>query len=340
MPDLISQIEHLMEYETAGDPISGLKWTHKTTAKIADELKLNGIDIGAMTVGRILKKLDYSLKSNSKKISNGGKKLTSEAQKQRNIQFEYINKQRNKFKSENCPAISSDTKKKELIGNFKNAGTRYKKLSDLVNDHDFLTYCIGKAALYGIYEFFNNDAFVVVGQFMKDKKKSNFLSADTPEFAVEAIENWWRIKGMGKKYSKNKLLILVDGGGSNGHRCHMWKIKIQKILCNKHNLEVTVCHYPPGASKWNPIEHRLFSEISKNWQGTPLTDFETVLKYTKTTKTKKGLTVDAVLQKKQYEKGIKASKEDIANLNLKRHSINASWNYTIFPQVDLMKNIS
>ena len=258
-----------MEYETAGDPISGLKWTHKTTEKIADELSLEGINICAVTVGRILKNLDYSLKSNSKKISNGGKKLTPEAVEKRNTQFEYIKAMLKKFDTENCPRISSDTKKKELIGNFKNPGTRYKKIADLVNDHDFLTYCIGKAALYGIYDLFNNDGFVVVGQFMKDKKTSSFLSADTPEFAVEAIESWWLTKGI-KQYSKNKLLILVDGGGSNGHRCHMWKIKIQEILCNKHNLEVTVCHYPPGASKWNPIEHSLFSEISKNWKGTPL----------------------------------------------------------------------
>lgn len=327
-----------MEYETAGDPISGLKWTHKTTEKIADELSLEGINICAVTVGRILKNLDYSLKSNSKKISNGGKKLTPEAVKKRNAQFEYIKAMLKKFDTENCPRISSDTKKKELIGNFKNPGTRYKKIADLVNDHDFLTYCIGKAALYGIYDLFNNDGFVVVGQFMKEEKTSSFSSADTPEFAVEAIESWWLTKGI-KQYSKNKLLILVDGGGSNGHRCHMWKIKIQDILCNKHNLEVTVCHYPPGASKWNLIEHRLFSEISKNWKGTPLIDFETVLKYTKTTKTKNGLTVDAVLINKQYQKGIKANREDITSLNLKKHEINGSWNYTICPQENLLQKI-
>ena len=329
-----------MKYETAGDPISGLKWTHKTTAKIASELNLAGIDICASTVGKILKDLDYSLKSNSKKVSNGGRKLTLEEEEKRNDQFEYIKIIRKKFESENCQGISSDTKKKELIGNFKNSGTRYKKTSDLVNDHDFLTYCIGKAALYGIYDLFNNDGFVVVGQFMKEEKKNNFLSADTPEFAVEAIESWWLTKGMKNKYSKNKLLILVDGGGSNGHRSHMWKIKIQEILCDKYDLEVTVCHYPPGASKWNPIEHRLFSEISKNWKGTPLIDFETVVKYTKTTKTKTGLTVDAILENKQYKKGIKADKKEIENLNLKKHEINPSWNYTISPQKNLLLKTS
>ena len=328
-----------MEYETAGDPMSGLKWTHKTTEKIADELHLEGIAISAMTVGRILKKLNYSLKSNSKEVSNGGKKLTPEARIKRNTQFEYIKTMLKKFESENCPAISSDTKKKELIGNFKNSGTRYKKMSDLVNDHDFITYCVGKAALYGIYNVFNNDGFVVVGQFMKEEKKSSFLSADTPEFAVEAIESWWVKKGM-KEYSKNKLLILVDGGGSNGHRCHMWKIKIQEILCNKYNLEVTVCHYPPGASKWNPVEHRLFSEISKNWKGTPLINFETVLKYTKTTKNKSGLTVDAILENTPYKKGIKADKKEMENLNFKKHEINNSWNYTILPMENRLQEVS
>lgn len=329
-----------MKYETAGDPISGLMWTHKTTAKIAYELNLAGIYICASTVANILKELNYSLKSNSKKVSNGGKKLTLEEKKKRNDQFKYIKIMREEFELENCPGISSDTKKKELIGNFKNAGTRYKKTSDLVNDHDFLTYCTGKAALYGIYDLFNNDGFVVVGEFKKEEKKSSFSSADTPEFAVEAIESWWLAKGMKNKYSKNKLLVLVDGGGSNSHRSHMWKINIQEILCNKYDLEVTVCHYPPGASKWNPVEHRLFSEISKNWRGTPLIDFETVVKYTKNTKTKTGLTVDVILKNKQYQKGIKADKKDIENLNLQKHNINPSWNYTIFPQKKQFLRIS
>jgi len=336
---LISKVESLMEYETAGDPMTGLKWTHKTTKKIAHELSLVGIFICAMTVGKILKKLDYSLKSNSKKISSGGKAITSEDRIKRNIQFEYIKKIREKFNLENCPSISTDTKKKELIGNFKNPGTRYKKIPDLVNDHDFLTYCTGKAAPYGIYDLYDNSGFVVIGQFIKEERKGNFLSSDTPEFAVESIEKWWLTKGI-NKYSNNELLILVDAGGSNGYRCHMWKVKIQEILCNKHNLNVTVCHYPPGASKWNPIEHRLFSEISKNWKGTPLVDFETVLKYIQTTKTESGLAVDAVIVDKKYQKGIKASKEEIRSINLKHHEVNGSWNYTIHPQKDLLENVS
>ena len=328
-----------MEYETAGDPMSGLKWTHKTTEKIADKLNLGGIQITAMTVGKILKTLNYSLKSNVKNISNGGKQITAEAEKKRNSQFKYINKIREKYKSESLPAISCDTKKKEMIGNFKNTGTRYKSLADLVNDHDFLSYCIAKGMPYGIYDVIYNDGFVVLGESVRDKKTNSFLSADTPEFAVEAIEHWWLLKGI-KQYSKKKLLILVDEGGSNGSRCHMWKIKIQEILCNVHGIEVTVCHYPPGASKWNPIEHRLFSEISKNWKGTPLIDIETALKYIRTAKTKTGLAVDAIHVEKQYQKGIKANKEMIENLNMKRHKINGSWNYTILPQENLLEKIS
>ncbi len=206
-----------MEYETAGDPVIGLKWTYRTTEKIAVELSAEGINICAVTVGRILKNLNYSLKANSKKISSGGKKLTSEEKQMRNSQFEYIEFMLKKNRAENYPVISCDTKKKEMIGNFKNSGTRYKKFADLVYDHDFLTYCIGKAALYGIYDLFRNDGFVVIGQFLKKEKNNGFLSADTPEFAVEAIESWWLEKGI-KQYSDNKLLILVDGGGSNGYR--------------------------------------------------------------------------------------------------------------------------
>jgi hypothetical protein len=300
------------------------------------ELRSSGIKVSSTTVGKILKALGFSLKLNSKIVSNGGKRSTPEAMKKRDTQFEYIKEIRKKFEIENCPAISSDTKKKELIGNFKNPGTRYRRISDLVNDHDFSTYCIGKAAPYGIYDLSNNEGFVVVGQFLKEENSCNFLSADTPEFAVEAIENWWLAKGI-KQYSKNKLLILVDAGGSNGYRSYMWKVKIQEILCNKHNLEVTVCHYPSGASKWNPIEHRLFSEISKNWQGTPLIDFETVLKYAQTTKTTTGLIVDAVLVGKEYKKGVKATKEDIEMLNLKKHEINGSLNYTLHPGREFLK---
>ncbi|MEA1973468.1 MAG: ISAzo13 family transposase [Candidatus Cloacimonadota bacterium] len=331
MSDLIFRIEELLKYETAGDPITGLKWTRKTTEKISQELCISGIYVSSVTVGKIIKNLGFSLKLNVKKLSSGGKKKTPEEEKKRDAQFNYIACKRKDFKENGYVTISCDTKKKEVIGNFKNPGTRYKKKADLVNDHDFISYCDGKAAPYGIYDCQKNEGFVAVGEFMKEPKKSRFLSADTPEFAVESIEQWWLQVGI-NMYKYKKILILVDAGGSNGYRNKMWKVFIQKILCDRHGLEVTVCHYPPGASKWNPIEHRLFSEISKNWRGTPLINFETVINYIQTTKTKTGLKVKAIPMKKQYIKGIKATQENYNALRLVNHDINKLWNYTIHPR--------
>lgn len=318
-----------MEYETAGDPMSGLKWTRKTTEKISTELIAINIYVSKTTVGKILKDLGFSLKSNSKKISNGGKLVTEEKQLMRDIQFNYIQKTRRKFAKDNMPVESVDTKKKELVGNFKNPGTRLKRDSDLTNDHDFLTYALGKAALYGVYDTGTNSGFVSIGMFLREG--SSLSSSDTPEFAVESIERWWDKEGRRKYPGAKKMLILADAGGSNGYHCHMWKVNLQNILCNKYGLKITVCHYPPGASKWNPIEHRLFSEITKNWKGTPLKNYETVLKYTTKTKTITGLKVKANLVKKKYRKGIKASEEDIQNLKIKYHRVNPTWNYTISP---------
>ncbi len=319
-----------MENETAGDPITGLKWTRKTTEKIANELALVNINVGKTTVGNILKALGFSLKSNSKKISNGGKSTTIQEQSLRDEQFNYINKMRRSFARRSLPTGSVDTKKKELIGNFKNPGTRFKRESDLTNDHDFLTYALGKAVLYGFYDFQKNTGFVSVGRFLLEG--NTISSSDTPEFAVESIARWWSHEGRKVYTNSSELLILADAGGSNGCHPHMWKVNLQKLLCNKYGLSVTVCHFPPGASKWNPIEHRLFSEITKNWRGTPLKDFETALKFTKTTETSTGLRVKAMLVKKKYKKGIKASQDDLNNLNIRYHKVNPKWNYTISPQ--------
>ena len=319
-----------MKYETAGDPMGSLKWTRKTTQKIAEELKSVHVEVSKTTVGNILKKLGYSLKTNIKNISSGGKSLTKDEREKRNSQFIYINVTRARFNKKNNPSLSVDTKKKEMIGNFKNPGTRYKRQADLTNDHDFLTYAEGKAALYGVYDQKENKGFVSIGMFLKEGK--NISSGDTPEFAVESIERWWRYQGCESYKNSNEILILADSGGSNGHLSHMWKVKLQEILCEKYGFKVTVCHYPPGASKWNPIEHRLFSEISKNWRGTPLVNYETVYKYTASTKTTTGLETSAVMVGKQYQKGLKASKEDIKKLNIKRHELNPSWNYTLSPR--------
>jgi len=310
--------------------MGSLKWTRKTTQKIAEELKSVRVEVSKTTVGNILKKLGYSLKTNIKNISSGGKSLTKDEREKRNNQFMYINVTRARFNKKNNPSLSVDTKKKEMIGNFKNPGTRYKRQADLTNDHDFLTYAEGKAALYGVYDQKENKGFVSIGMFLKEGK--TISSGDTPEFAVESIERWWRYQGYETYKNSNEILILADSGGSNGHLSHMWKVKLQEILCEKYGFKVTVCHYPPGASKWNPIEHRLFSEISKNWRGTPLVNYETVYKYTASTKTTTGLETNAIMVGKQYQKGLKASKEDIKKLNIKRHELNPSWNYTLSPR--------
>jgi hypothetical protein len=327
----MNNINKLMKYETAGDPISGTLWTRKTREKISNELASIGISISKTTIGKLLKKLDFSLRSNSKKISNGGRKVTKEEAGKRNKQFELIKKTRKKFSKKKLPILSVDAKKKDLIGNFKNHGTRYKKEEDLTNDHDFAHYGIGKSLPYGLFDDERNEGFVYVGQVLWDKKEKKFTSSETPEFAAECIAKWWKDYGLKRYPVADEILILADSGGSNGYRSHMWKAKLHESLCNKFGMKVTVCHYPPGASKWNPIEHRLFSEISKNWQGTPLKSFETVLKYIRTTKTKTGLKVRAQLVKKKYKKGMTISKENFKKINLKPFKFMPNWNYSLFP---------
>ncbi len=320
-----------MQYETAGDPMSGLLWTRKTTEKISAELGEIGIAVSPTTVGQLLKKLNYSLKCNSKKVSNGGRKLTKEEKDIQDAQFNYIAKKRSEFLNQGLPVISIDTKKKELIGNFKNPGTRYKRGSDLVNDHDFAQYAIGKAFPYGIFDEQRHEGFVYVGQSLWNREEKCFMSKETPEFAAEAVSRWWADYGKKRYPEAKEVLIMADAGGSNGYRCRMWKFTIHEILSKKYNIKVTICHYPPGKSKWNPIEHRLFSEISKNWKGTPLRSFETVLKYIRTTKTKTGLTVRARLVTKNYKSGKTVSKKDFKKINIKKHDVFPNWNYTVSP---------
>ncbi|MGR3220391.1 MAG: ISAzo13 family transposase [Candidatus Anammoxibacter sp.] len=321
-----------MEYEKAGDPTGkGLKWIRKTPAKIAEQLALCGIEVSGKAVGTLIKGLNYSLRCNSKKISNGGRKLTKEEREERNEQFEYINKKREEFVKHRYPVISVDTKAKEMIGNFKNAGTRYKKESDLVFDHDFRNYGIGRAISGGIFDVQRYEGFVYVSQSLWDKDEKKFTSSEPSEFVVDNITQWWKCYGR-KTYPKSdKILILVDSGGANGYRSRMWKLKLNELLCDKYGIEATVCHYPAGASKWNPIEHRLFSEISKNWQGTPLESYETVLKYIRSTKTKTGLKVRSHLITKHYLKGRKVSDEDFKAIEIRPHNTIPKWNYTLIP---------
>jgi len=295
-----------------------LKWTRKTTQKIAQELKSLDVDVSPNTVCRILKNLKYSLKVNHKKKGSGTKKPPKPAD--RNKQFEYIADFRDRFAKEGDPTISVDTKKKEQIGDFKNNGTSWQQDAILVNDHDFPSDARGKASPYGIYDTQRNKGTVMLG-----------ISYDTPRFAVESIESWWKTEGKENYPNSNQLLILADSGGSNSSRSRVWKCKIQERLCDQFGLTVNVSHYPPGSSKWNPIEHRLFSEISKNWAGRPLDSFETALKYIRTTKTTTGLTVKAHFVRKKYERGEKVTDRKMKGLSLTKHETFPEWNYTLSP---------
>ncbi len=292
--------------------MSGLMWSRRTTQKVAEQLAQLDIHVSAKTVCRLLKTMGYSLRTNRKSISS------TEAP-QRNEQFEYIAHLRQQYASAGQPIISVDTKKKELVGQFKNAGRSWELAPVEVNDHDFRSQAMGMAVPYGIYELLLNRGTVYVG-----------TNKDTAELATDAIAQCWRSAGKDCA-SKHRLLILADGGGSNSARGRAWKVFVQTQLADRYDLEVTVCHYPLGNSKWNPIEHRLFSEISKNWSDKPLDSYETVLNYIRTTKTKSGLKVRAKLLKKVYKTGIKISKKVFAGLSLERHETLSRWNYTLKP---------
>lgn len=315
---MIQAIAELLQHDTAGDPISGLKWTRKTTGKIAQQLRRLKIKVSPKTVARLLKDMGYSLRVNHKKIESGNK--NPPPRKVRDRQFQYISQMRDQFARQGSPIISADAKKKEKVGNFKSNGTAWEKEPQPVYDHDYPSDALGMAIPYSTYDTLANRGFVVVG-----------TSHETPAFAVAALALWWQDCGM-KMYPQAKdLLILVDCGGGNGARVRAWKYHLQYKICDRFGLKVTVCHYPPGASKWNPADHRLHSEISKNWAGKPLTSYETVLKYIRTTKTETGLSVQARLYRKHYEIGERISNVEMAKLQLARHETNPNWNYTLDP---------
>ena len=302
-----------MEHHTAGDPISGLKWTRKTTSKISRELHKVGVMVCAKTVGRLLRGLKFSLRVNHKKVAGNSSPF-------RNQQFEVINRTRQRFERCRWPAISIDTKKRELVGRFKNAGATWESAPVLVNDHDFRTTASGIAIPWGLYDTQANRGRVFVG-----------TSHDTPAFSVTALAQWWSGAGRRRYAHSKRLLILADCGGSNGARTRAWKYELQTRFCDRFGITVTVCHYPPGTSKWNPIEHRLFSEISKNWAGQPLESYETVLKFIRTTKTAAGLVVNATLLDGNYPTGIKVSQAQMDRVNLRQHRVLPMWNYTLVP---------
>jgi len=268
--------------------MTGLKWTRRTTAKIAVELKMIGINVSQNTVARLLKQLGFSLRVNQKKVA----RTVNVSPLERDAQFSHIAALRELCAARNVPVISVDSKKKEIIGNFKNAGKTWNREPIAVNDHDFRSESDGVATPFSIYDLRYNTGFVCVG-----------TSYDTPQFAVESIARWWSRQGKRRYPSAQELVILADAGGSNGPRCRIWKYELSKRLCNHYGLTVTVAHYPSGASKWNPVEHRLHSEISKNWAGQPLESLGTILNYINTTTTTTGLKVQSSLVKKKIRKG-------------------------------------
>jgi Rhodopirellula transposase DDE domain len=294
--------------------MSEQKWVRSSLRHLSETLKAKGHRACPMTVGRLLVKMDYSLKANVKRLAGAH-------HPDRNTQFEHIDQQTQFFLSQGWPVISVDAKKKELIGNFKNAGQGWCQEAEVVKDHDFETDALGKAVPYGLYNLNHNRGYVYVGQ-----------SADTAEFAVDVIAQWWTTFGHQAFPDAPGLLILCDGGGSNGWRSRLWKAQLQEQLADHLGLTVTVCHYPTGASKWNPVEHRLFGPISVNWAGKPLRTFEILLACIRGTTTHTGLNVAAVLVERVYERGIKITDEVMHHLNLERHVTCPNWNYTIRPR--------
>ncbi len=304
-----------MKYEAAGDPMTGAKWMRKTPQKIAEILTSRGFGITRNTVASILLDMHFSLKANRKT-------LATDSSPDRDQQFGIIRRLRESFESAGNPIISVDTKKKELIGLFANSGRVWTRKAVSTLDHDFRSNAIAIAVPYGIYDVLANTGAVFVG-----------TSSETPAFAVWSIVSWWRYRGRHQYPGKKKLLILADCGGANGYRPRAWKYEIQEKLCNRYGLTVTVAHYPTGASKWNPVEHRLFSEISKNWAGRPLESLETMLNYIQTTTTSSDLEVRSYLDSKKYAKGVRISNGDMKNLSLETGKELAKWNYTISPKI-------
>lgn len=318
-PDLLIKLDELIDPATRGDPESPLRWSSKSTIKLAEELDHLGYKVDQKTVYTLLDQQDYSMKSNRK--SKEGKASHVD----RDAQFNFINEQVKVFQKQNLPVLSVDTKKKENLGNFKNNGKEWSKKGKHteVLTHDFPDKELGKVAPHGIYDINKNQGWISVG-----------ISSDTAEFAVNSIRNWYKIMGQ-EYYSKaDKIMITADCGGSNNYRSRLWKHELQK-LANELQLSIFVCHFPPGTSKWNKIEHRLFSQISQNWRGRPLLDLKTVVELIGSTTTKTGLKVKVVVDKNIYQTGRKVSDEDFAKIKIEKNVFHGEWNYTITPHSTL-----
>lgn len=312
-PNIREELELLLDPVTRGDPESPLRWTCKSVRVLAAELKNRGINVSYVAVSFLLKDMGYSLQANQK-VKEGSR------HPDRNEQFEYIYNQINLFQEGSQPVISVDTKKKELVGDFKNAGKEWRPMGkpERVQVHDFPLEG-GKVAPYGVYDLTQNSGWVNLG-----------TSADTAEFAVESIRRWWLKMGRAVYPDANKLLITADGGGSNGYRIRLWKKELQQFA-NDTGLEITVSHFPPGTSKWNKIEHRLFSFITMNWRGKPLISHEVIVNLIASTRTKGGLSVKCEIDTNSYKKGVKVTDQELKMIQLSKHEFHGEWNYTISP---------
>jgi hypothetical protein len=313
-PQLVEALLSLVEPMTRGDPMSPLLWTCKSTSNLAEALTRQGHPVSPRTVGRLLSADGYSLQSN-RKTKEGG------AHPDRNAQFEHINVMVQRFQHRGQPVISVDTKKKELIGEFKNGGREWRPKGEPeeVKIHDFVDAELGKVIPYGVYDLSQDKGWVSVG-----------IDHDTARFAVEAIRRWWKKMGTKRYGDARELLITADGGGSNGSRCRLWKVALQE-LASKLGMPIHVCHFPPGTSKWNKIEHRMFCHITQNWRGRPLVSHEVVIQLIANTRTKAGLKIRAELDQGRYPTGIKVSDDELAALQLKPAKFHGDWNYALLP---------
>jgi len=305
----------VVEPETAGEPTSDQKWVRSSLRELSGRLAGLGHAASPPTVGRLLRVLEYAPPANRTQREAGA------GHPERDTQFEYLAQQRAAFRAAGQPMISVDTKKQELIGNFKNAGRAWGRAAEAVNVHDFRQDSLGRAVPYGIYDPVRNRGLVCVGQ-----------SGDTPRFAVGVIAQWWQDEGQAAFPGATELLVLADAGGSNGCGPRRWKHQLQEQLADRFGLTVTVCHYPTGCAKWNPIEDRLFGQISRNWAGQPLRTWETLLGHIRGTTTDTGLEVRADLDEQPYPTGEIVSKAEFASLNLERHPVCPTWNYTLRPR--------
>ncbi len=314
-PTLTQDLESLIEPVTRGDPESPLRWTCKSVRRLSQELNQMGHQTSHRMVAELLHEMGYSLQSNQKTIEGGD-------HPDRDAQFEFINQQSKEFIANEQPVISVDTKKKELVGNFKNQGKELRPKGDpeQVMVYDFLSDAEGRVSPYGVYDVANNLGWVNIG-----------TDNDTAEFAVESIRRWWSNMGHERYPDATSLLITADSGGSNGSRVRLWKIKLQEFA-DETGISISVCHLPPGTSKWNKIEHRLFSFISQNWRGKPLISHEVIVNLIAATTTKKGLRVDCTLDTNSYTKGIKVTDAQMQSINIERNSFHGEWNYTIEPR--------